>query len=1005
MKINITKMKKNEINHNVLTAYRKLATDIYYGKNNLALREQLALFNSNGIGNEIEKITEALFTRNADYFDNFLIQINLSYYPKKLRTETENKESFYTNHFIDKEFSVERLAIFCDMPIQLHIIDILWVLEYGEKLDKDLQNEIFGNRLIQSQNNPSTRALFRPYQKQFQNWWNCALNEAKELLNKEKNVTIINIDLKNFYHRIDFSFAELETELKITKDQSFIHTIFKKIHRQYNQRLAKIDFEGHSEKALPISLHSSYILANWFLKDFDRQIEDKISPVYYSRYVDDMLIVIKDRIIKNSKEIKTKNPNESFVNMYLSDIFIWEKNDQDSKNSIKMKYPKYENLEIQEEKFVIYQFDHKLSPNLIEKFIDDQQSRGYEFSYLSDEADESFSSFDKSTFELNFEDQSVNKARFKMLEDNKFKLSVFLAKLIIRRILNGKNYKVDELEKIERYFKGIYCLKHYYFWEKILTLFMVSEDKGKFKKFINTVAQNIKMLYEETSFKIGEIKQKNKEVQEEMIGTLKSHLSFSINMTLGLNPSFLNSHDKNELIEKNKWLKIEPMHYRETCLLRREYIFNPLIQFTNSKSNKYLNFTKPLNLNRIKVEDLNIDSINNYIPYRIKFYQAAQFEFTKHVIEISMVGKQQCFSQSTVLNNARDLFCKVNFIENWDEIKESYYIKKSKDNIDQYKIGKDQSKGIKAKKGILKIALINKYVDASENYRSLEGNPLINEKRVQVFMSIWDYLSYADNPDMFVFPEICLPHDLIPQYCNEAAKREVGFVGGIEHFNVNNTIYNFLITALPVNIEGEKDLIPFIRLKNNYSPEEQNGIKGYKKYVIPEPTGLYNLFVWKGCYFSTFNCFELANIKTRAQFFGKIDIAIAPVWNPDTKYYSNIVESSVRDLHSYFVLANTSQYGGSRMSRPVNSNRIDKAIVKGGTCESYPLSILISEIKILALRKFQKLTYSGQKDGRRNAEKFKPTPPDFPYDDIITREKNEFFGGAQELKPLFKIEL
>jgi len=434
-----------KIRAQVELAYQKLASDIYFNKNNLSLRERLAEFTVNGFQEKIDQIATAIEDGNEAFFNKFISRIQFNYYPKQISNGADGDNSFYTNHFIDKKYSISRLSIFCDMPLELHLIDIMWVMELGVGLDKELKDEIYGNRLIVDEEKTPFRSLFKPYQKQYQKWWNSALKEAKELLEKEQNVTIINLDLKDYYHRINFSFNELEKIIQIPKKYSVCHSILKKIHVKCNEMLASIKLSGHSGKGLPISLHSSYILANWYLKEFDNEIQKTISPVYYTRYVDDMLIVIKDKLIKHSsQETDQTDLHNLFIRKYLSPIFAIDNENQETQ-TIKIRLEGYTNLEIQKEKFIIYQFDHKLSPNLIEKFIDDQNSRNYEFNYLSDEADESFKNFDENTFEANFENQSVNRARFKMLEDNRFKLSVFLAKLIMRRILNGKEYKRDQL--------------------------------------------------------------------------------------------------------------------------------------------------------------------------------------------------------------------------------------------------------------------------------------------------------------------------------------------------------------------------------------------------------------------------------------------------------------------------------------------------------------------------------------------------------------------------------
>jgi len=66
---------------------------------------------------------------------------------------------------------------------------------------------------------------------------------------------------------------------------------------------------------LPIGFLPSNILANWYLQKFDKAIINEWNPIYYGRYVDDIIIVDK---IANSKieEVLSKG-NDDFLDLFL----------------------------------------------------------------------------------------------------------------------------------------------------------------------------------------------------------------------------------------------------------------------------------------------------------------------------------------------------------------------------------------------------------------------------------------------------------------------------------------------------------------------------------------------------------------------------------------------------------------------------------------------------------------------------------------------------------------
>ena len=100
-------------------------------------------------------------------------------------------------------------------------------------------------------------------------------------------------------------------------------------------------------------------------------------------------------------------------------------------------------------------------------------------------------------------------------------------------------------------------------------------------------------------------------------------------------------------------------------------------------------------------------------------------------------------------------------------------------------------------------------------------------------------------------------------------------------------------------------------------------------------------------------------------------------YNKDTYYYSNIVESTCRDLHCYFIQANTSDYGDSRLSMPKRSVEMTPVKIKGGDNDT----IITFTVDIKSLRDFQRQSTLFQ-----NKEDFKNTPPGFDHDFVSQRD-------------------
>ena len=302
------------------------------------------------------------------------------------------------------------------------------------------------------------------------------------------------------------------------------------------------------------------------------------------------------------------------------------------------------------------------------------------------------------------------------------------------------------------------------------------------------------------------------------------------------------------------------------------------------------------------------------------------------------------------------------------------------DNVNPVKI---QELTVKSTLGNLsspRIAFANTEVKEENIIRSMRGDANLDKERYRKLASILKK-ARKENADILLFPECFIPLNLLSSLVKYAEKNQCLTITGLEHLKLDKTAFNFIVTILPVEIDGIKDSIVVFRIKNHYSPGEEFLIsKNHLSVPKPKPYR-YDIFNWRNIYFSSFYCFELANSLHRSLFKGKIDLLVGVEWNRDTNYFSNIVEASSRDLHVFVAQVNTSQYGDTRLTQPKDTNGKDLLKLKGGTNDA----ILIANINIDKLREFQRqkiITPEFIGD-------FKPLPPDFSHKDVIKRIKNK----------------
>lgn len=335
--------------------------------------------------------------------------------------------------------------------------------------------------------------------------------------------------------------------------------------------------------------------------------------------------------------------------------------------------------------------------------------------------------------------------------------------------------------------------------------------------------------------------------------------------------------------------------------------------------------------------------------------------------------------------------CKYKY--NTDECKENKYLKemfldthfKYFDFDDYLFVGKERvinylEYAKEKNKNKLKIGIVNMKIHDNDLESSFKKIPNISSKRLEKISALLN-TSVKNGAELIVFPEVSIPIEWLGVVADFARRHEVLIVCGLEHIIYDNKLCcNYIATILPDKYKDYTFAAIKLRLKNHYSPKEKEWVKGYGWELPKENENWkkeYDLFRWKGIDFSTFSCFELANIKDRALFTSFVDLLIGSVHNRDINYYSNVMESLSRDVHCYFVHVNDSVLGDNRIIQPSSTNNKNILQISGGINNV----VLVGEIDIKKLREFQIKDYNLQ----INDKSFKPVPPEYKHKNVKIR--------------------
>lgn len=1146
----------------VFLAYKKVKHHFYYDNGNLFEKAKIAEFedkiffknndenfdvcnntNINVLKESLQKtlndfIRDNFFNSDSNLNNfNLINKIEIIKLPKKLK---KTKIDIITNKSnINADFEVERYSYFASFPVEVHILSVLWIMFSGRYLNKYIHNSSYANILdmefVGDNDKPSDNfKLFKPYFVQYQLWRDTAINKAESLIKENRNVAILSLDIKNYYHSVrlnlesifkkiyavlnkeedvlGFGFDKNKAQI-INKYFLQIHDAYKKLYQKDKNILNKKDIIDN-EFSLPVGLISSGILANYYFKDLDDHIINKINPAFYGRYVDDLMFVFSDvnhfidrklnssiltfinrnfvkkgilKLIPKNENVKkiyfdgenytdcmTDINEESLKNCFELLDFNEEKRNSYLLENVEIKVDcnqdvycdrqieefNYEYLKIQSSKAVLHYLDHKESKaiiNIFKKKLDDQRS---EFRFLPDE-DEISEKFDEEAFELRYND-SINKFRsISDFSENKYGASKFLAKKIFAKSFG--DYELDEESdsQILTFFRGELAIKFYSLWEKVATYFIVSGRLDYLLKFKENVCTAIK----HTNFN-----DHNNSISK----CFEKYLTVSISIPLALNPKLINSEGLKK--QKNNQDFFEKCHelalkIRRSNLIRHSLLaipasnltrilstdlnlleknFNKYVENNNTRTDNdifklcklfcYLapNYIQFHEVNILRIVDvitnldesdlcdaksikgkfyylypeqkksvllnLEIPKTNNEIIEKLKNGKIEEISFSKeNSVEIKEDNEIELDIISRIPDDAFTLYYFINY--SWKRTFKRKYEIDLKKNYFSIDLGSSINSSLQALNINIKgekideklekvnknIAIANIKVNQSDILNSIKGNPNVKKERRKI---LFDLINEADKneADLVVFPEVSVPYSWIRLLAERSHKRYMGIVAGLEHWvNKNKIVFNFMVTVLPFKINYYKTSIIKLRLKNHYSHAEKHLIKGYRLLIPNDNTNYtmsYDLFHWQKTYFSVYNCFELADIYHRSLFKSKVDFIIASEYNKDTNYFSDIAGAWVRDVHSYFVQVNSSDFGDSRIIQPSKSETKDLIQIKGGKNSI----VLVDNIEIDRLRDFQFKEYHLQKDDIDSKKTvLKPTPPDFDRNNVKIRIENRDF--------------
>lgn len=948
--------KDEEKNESMLYgAYNKLKSYYHYNKNLLFLKKKIAEFEEEDKKMQASmKMLAKILVNPLKYYSQIQEWIDcIDYYvlPKAFGSTSSN-ESIFVTGITQGDEPVNKVNFFIDMPIELHLLDTLWTLLIGKIVfdQKILGNGCYGNCLdnyvlynksedFYESINFSKNKLFKIYFNQYCSWKNNAIDAVKKYSNR-KNIALISLDVKGFYYSVHWKFKDIGKYINEDDRLDSVETltdIMAIIYKKYTNVLSEVreltQKKEEGECVLPIGMFSSMLLANLYLAKYDNEISLQNNVLYYGRYVDDLLILLdtQDEVLKGERS--------EFDDLLLNNNSIIDR------NSNEYSLHGEQTLSIQKDKVKIIFFEKNKSQGLIRN-LEHIRMEPSNMNVVP-ETELKLEDFEEAAYIIKNFSKETKLRDIAKLEIDRFKLGWHMASLVrsskyqsINLTSEEKQSMQGEGKKIVDFFKGSNALKYCSNWINAFYYFLLTEKNNlrEWNEFKFNIKEAIRTLKIE---QIEAIKSnRNYQVKKFMKKNLYDMLDISIATALALKPLY-SKKESTEVL--NLALKL-----RHANLFNHYLVAFPLINYFDEISDDFDLTDTNIECMKELAGEINNSKKCRFSPRFIYFDELFHMVYMQNITRgINYFHDGNQYTANEKIDNIISFFYKVNHIK--EPKQKNFKIDlKNEEKYDGYivqriNLGESKTKNLK-----VSIANIELNIDRCCFGLPYSKFPTLNRKEFIELLR----KSYEEKANFLLLPEFYLPIQWISDVLTFVRKTGITVISGLQYVVSDGIAHNNVVVFPPINAGDSvkyKNSCMFIREKNDYAPMEKEllALKGVKCCDQIKP--YYQVFMQNGINYGLFLCYEFTDIVARALYKNEIDMIFTPENNKDTGYFSNIIESTARDLHAFVIQANTSNYGDSRITGPYGKDYRNIVQIKGGESAT----IITGTLDILGVRKYQ----------------------------------------------------
>ena len=874
--------------------------------------------------------------------------------------------------------------------IDFHVLSSLWMMEVGNLFDKQLSSNVFGSRLRRNRHDEiNTWALgsFEPYLRPFREWRDGGIKAMRTALSEKKKVLALTADVSSFYHELSPGFMLDDSFLKLAKIE--LSESQSKLNRLFISALMAWAKETPLGKGLPVGLPASAVVANAALIKLDQFIEQQVVPLYYGRYVDDILLVME-----NASDIKTTEQFWDWIFSRDGDKDLLKEDD----GSILFKpgYLKEDHIAFKNSKNKLFILAGSAGTALVSAISEQINQRASEWRALPDlpnSPNTVATDLLKATNLAGEQADNLRKTDALTLHRAGFALSL-------------RNYEAFERDippegwqahrhsffaaVIEHLLTPVKFFELAQYLPRIIRMATACEDFEYLGKIINALEGLVNKVESDCILEIKSLDVANVSAEARRLWK-RSIWEVTVQSIVSAFPPRLSKSGatawKNQMnghmeslafiiwsnfLDGPTNITIQHIQTLQARLFSSDLAHIPF-RFMGLPQEMVSQRGIPLRKNfaTFDVEELLPDEMTDGITIlanwlRLKRSSPPGLTFATRPFslnELYLIAPTPFAASSRqtlglVVQALRGFELNTHKMPHLD--------KKQVLNIPD---GEPKAKqtiavaSLETKDESFSAAIMG-LPDPDGLHRYQRINRLINE-----------LISRPDGAGYLILPEVSLPPQWFMRIADKLKGRGISLITGVEYLHAPRKCVRHQVWAsLTHDGLGFPSLMLYRQDKQRpafHEEQELFRLAGVEMQPTQEQQWQKPPVIQHGNFrFAIMICSELTNIRYRADLRGQVDALFVPEWNSDTDTFNALVESAALDIHAYIIQCNNRRFGDSRIRAPYKERwKRDILRVKGGNHDY----CITGEIDVLSLRQFQS-------SHRSPASGFKPVPDGFNED-------------------------